>query len=70
MTDAVKEFNDVFPVLAEELLSHLRSLRIPENAIEWFERVRSPSSSPFITLASTVCLALATPTPMIFAISF
>ncbi|KAG0338134.1 Farnesyl pyrophosphate synthetase [Podila horticola] len=37
-TNAVQEFNDVFPVLAEELLSHLKSLNIPQNAIEWFER--------------------------------
>ncbi|KAI1318754.1 Farnesyl pyrophosphate synthetase [Mortierella claussenii] len=38
MADAHKEFMDVFPVLAEELLAHLRSLNIPQNAIEWFER--------------------------------
>ncbi|KAF9162535.1 Farnesyl pyrophosphate synthetase [Actinomortierella ambigua] len=38
MADAVKEFNDVFPVLAQELLDHLRSLNIPQNAIEWFDR--------------------------------
>ncbi|KAF9975773.1 Farnesyl pyrophosphate synthetase [Actinomortierella ambigua] len=38
MADPVKEFNDVFPVLAQELLDHLRSLNIPQNAIEWFDR--------------------------------
>ncbi|KAG0223349.1 Farnesyl pyrophosphate synthetase [Actinomortierella wolfii] len=38
MTDPVKEFNDVFPVLAQELLDHLKSLNIPQNAIEWFDR--------------------------------
>ncbi|KAG0029210.1 Farnesyl pyrophosphate synthetase, partial [Podila clonocystis] len=37
-TNAVQEFNDVFPVLAEELLAHLKSLNIPQNAIEWFDR--------------------------------
>ncbi|KAF9082003.1 Farnesyl pyrophosphate synthetase [Mortierella sp. GBA35] len=38
MSNPVKEFNDVFPVLADELISHLRSINIPENAIEWFDR--------------------------------
>lgn len=38
-TNPVQEFNDVFPVLADELIAHLRSIHIPENAIEWFDRV-------------------------------
>ncbi|KAF9917642.1 Farnesyl pyrophosphate synthetase [Lobosporangium transversale] len=38
VADAYKEFMDVFPVLAEELLTHLRSIDIPQNAIEWFEK--------------------------------
>ncbi|KAF8985561.1 Farnesyl pyrophosphate synthetase [Entomortierella lignicola] len=38
MSEAYKEFMDVFPVIAEELLAHLRSLNIPQNAIEWFDR--------------------------------
>jgi farnesyl diphosphate synthase len=42
-TNPVQEFNDVFPVLADELIAHLRSINIPENAIEWFDRVRLSS---------------------------
>ncbi|KAF9147826.1 Farnesyl pyrophosphate synthetase [Linnemannia schmuckeri] len=38
MANPVQEFNDVFPVLADELIAHLRSINIPENAIEWFNR--------------------------------
>ncbi|KAG0374672.1 Farnesyl pyrophosphate synthetase [Mortierella sp. AD032] len=38
MSNPVQEFNDVFPVLADELIAHLRSINIPENAIEWFDR--------------------------------
>ncbi|KAF9134488.1 Farnesyl pyrophosphate synthetase [Mortierella sp. GBA39] len=38
MANPVQEFNDVFPVLADELIAHLRSIHIPENAIEWFDR--------------------------------
>ncbi|KAG0000298.1 Farnesyl pyrophosphate synthetase [Entomortierella chlamydospora] len=38
MSNPIKEFMDVFPVIAEELLAHLRSLNIPQNAIEWFDR--------------------------------
>ncbi|KAF9358990.1 Farnesyl pyrophosphate synthetase [Mortierella sp. NVP85] len=32
-----QEFMEVFPKAKEELLSHLRSLNIPQNAIEWFD---------------------------------
>ncbi|KAF9172026.1 hypothetical protein BGX20_006480, partial [Mortierella sp. AD010] len=38
MSNPTQEFMDVFPVISEELLAHLRSLNIPQNAIEWFDR--------------------------------
>ncbi|KAG0007080.1 Farnesyl pyrophosphate synthetase [Modicella reniformis] len=38
MADTRKEFMDVYPVVTEELLAHLRSLSIPQNAMDWFKR--------------------------------
>lgn len=40
--DARKRFESVFPLLVEELTSHLQSINLPQNAIEWFKNV-SPS---------------------------
>lgn len=39
--EARKRFEAVFPLLVDELISHLRSIALPENAIEWFENVAS-----------------------------
>jgi farnesyl diphosphate synthase len=41
---ARKRFEEVFPLLVDELTSHLRSIKLPENAIEWYKEV-SPSYS-------------------------
>ena len=37
--DARKRFESVFPLLVEEMTSYLTSIRLPENAIEWFKQV-------------------------------
>ena len=37
--EARKRFEFVFPLLVEELTSHLTSIHLPENAIEWFKDV-------------------------------
>jgi hypothetical protein len=34
-----KRFEDVFPVIAEELLGYVRGEGMPQDAVEWFERV-------------------------------
>ena len=39
--DARKRFESVFPLLVDELVSHLRSTGISENAIEWYRKVVS-----------------------------
>ena len=36
---ARKRFEDVFPLLVDELVTYLRSIKLPENAIEWFKEV-------------------------------
>ncbi|ODQ54174.1 farnesyl pyrophosphate synthase [Saitoella complicata NRRL Y-17804] len=36
--EAKKQFEDVFPELVEELLAHLRSINMPSEAIEWYEK--------------------------------
>jgi len=35
--DARKRFESVFPLLVDELTSYLRSINLPENAIEWYK---------------------------------
>lgn len=34
-----KRFEDVFPVIAEELTSYVRGEGMPKDAVEWYERV-------------------------------
>lgn len=34
-----KRFEDVFPVIAEELLGYTRGEGMPQDAVEWFEKV-------------------------------
>ena len=36
---ARKRFEEVFPLLVDELISYLRSIKLPENAIEWYKEV-------------------------------
>jgi len=36
---ARKRFEAIFPLLVDELTSSLRSINLPENAIEWFKNV-------------------------------
>jgi hypothetical protein len=38
---ARKRFESVFPLLVEEVISHLRSIHLPESAIEWYKEVLS-----------------------------
>jgi farnesyl diphosphate synthase len=35
-----KRFEDVFPVIAEELTAYVRGEGMPKDAVEWYERVR------------------------------
>ncbi|KAF9432132.1 Farnesyl pyrophosphate synthetase [Entomortierella beljakovae] len=39
MSNPNQEFMDAFPVLLDELINHLKSLNMPDNAIEYFERL-------------------------------
>jgi hypothetical protein len=36
---ARKRFEAIFPLLVEELTSSLRSINLPENAIQWYKDV-------------------------------
>ena len=36
---ARKRFEEVFPLLVDELTTYLRSIKLPENAIEWYKEV-------------------------------
>jgi farnesyl diphosphate synthase len=36
---ARKRFEEVFPLLVDELITHLQSINLPQNAIEWFKNV-------------------------------
>jgi farnesyl diphosphate synthase len=37
-----KRFEDVFPVIAEELTAYVRGEGMPKDAVEWYERVSVP----------------------------
>ena len=37
--EARKRFESVFPLLVDEAITHLRSIHLPENAIEWYKQV-------------------------------
>jgi hypothetical protein len=41
--EARKRFEDVFPLLVEELTSYLESIHLPDNAIEWYKKVNISS---------------------------
>jgi farnesyl diphosphate synthase len=36
----LKEFEAVFPKLEEVLLKHAQSYKLPQQALEWYKRVR------------------------------
>lgn len=35
-----KRFESVFPLLVDEAITYLRSIHLPENAIEWYKNVQ------------------------------
>jgi hypothetical protein len=39
-----KRFEDVFPVIAKELTDYLKGENMPEEAVEWYERVSGRGS--------------------------
>lgn len=42
MPTTLKEFEAVFPSLAEDLSQHATTFKLPENALKWFQEVRIP----------------------------
>lgn len=36
-----ESFESVFPSLAQDLLDHAKKYNLPENALQWFEKVHS-----------------------------
>jgi farnesyl diphosphate synthase len=36
------DFTGVFPSLAEDLLEECRKFKLPDNALQWFEKVNRP----------------------------
>lgn len=34
-----EQFESVFPSLVEDLLAHAKKYNLPENALQWFEKV-------------------------------
>jgi farnesyl diphosphate synthase len=45
-----QRFEDVFPVIAEELLGYVRGEGMPQDAVEWFEKVRYYINTTWIDL--------------------
>lgn len=40
-----KRFEDVFPVIAEELSQYLKGEGMPKDAVDWYEKVSLPTAS-------------------------
>lgn len=40
-------FQEVFPSLAEDILAYAKESNLPENALQWFEKVYSPFFARF-----------------------
>lgn len=36
------DFTNIFPSLVEDLLAECRKFNLPDNALQWFERVITP----------------------------
>ncbi len=49
MPITLREFEAVFPSLVEDLSQHAQSYKLPENALKWFQDVRSPCSLTCMT---------------------
>lgn len=41
-----KRFEDVFPLLKQELLAYLDECKMPKDARDWYDRVRNDSATP------------------------
>jgi len=39
------DFEAIFPSLAQDILAHAKRYNLPQNALEWLEKVGSPSGS-------------------------
>lgn len=39
-------FEAVFPSLAQDVLAHAKKYNLPDNAMQWFEKVRRPFLAP------------------------
>jgi farnesyl diphosphate synthase len=37
-----KRFEDVFPIIADELLTYVKGEGMPKDAVEWYEKVSAP----------------------------
>lgn len=44
MASATKraDFEAIFPALAQDILAHAKRYNLPDNALEWFEKVGNP----------------------------
>lgn len=48
-----KRFEDVFPIIADELLAYVKGEGMPEDAVTWYEKVSAhPSSAPVLLSVS------------------
>ena len=42
MPTTLKEFETVFPTLVKDLKEHCEKYKLPDQALNWFEKVRDP----------------------------
>ena len=50
-TSSRADFEKVFPSLMEDVLNDARKFKVPQNALEWFQKVKASSHfrSPILT---------------------
>ena len=54
-----KRFEDVFPIIAEELTAYVRGEGMPKDAVEWYERVSRPDTFPSVRVSDRHLLPVA-----------
>ena len=46
MPTSLKDFETVFPQLVEDMKDNCKRYNLPNQALTWFEKVHTPSTSP------------------------
>ena len=56
MSEPLKDFEAVFPLLVDELIDVLKGYNIPHEAAEWYRKVRCANSTTSIRATFSPCI--------------